>query len=468
MAEAAEQSCARDGGGPRRVLGPIDATCVVVGAIIGVGIFFTPSSVAAAAGSSNMTLVAWGVGGIIALLGALTFAELGGMYQRNGGQYEMLRDAFGPLPAFMFVFCNATAVQTGAIAAIAMICADRLVLAATGSAPEAGVQLGLSIVLIAGLVGANVVGVRWGSRIQNFTVYAKLATLGAVIAIAVFAAPDGQKTAQTIVQTDAAVTVGNGALATLGVLFAALVPAFFAFGGWQHAIWISGEVKRPGRNVPLAIVVGVAIVATVYFVVNWAYLRLLGYEGVVSSSAAAAESVGVVWRGAGRVIAGAVAVSAFGVLNAQFLSGPRLIFGMAQDGRFFEPFGKVSKRWGTPILAIALLGVMATALLWATSLSSSADKSIGLLLTGVVFVDALFLALTGASLVILRLKRPGADRPVHVPVYPLVPVLFVLSEVGILIGAWLVSEQRIAAAVGAAWIIVAGVVFLLFFRKASH
>lgn len=453
MAEAAERPCVRDDGGPRRVLGPIDATCVVVGAIIGVGIFFTPSSVAGLAGSGAMAMLAWGIGGAIAMCGALTFAELGGMYQRNGGQYEMLRDAYGPLPAFMFVFCNATAVQAGAIGIIAMICADRLVLAATGGEADSTGKLLIAVALVVGLVGANIMGVRWGARIQNLTVFAKLGVLAAVAAVAVFMAPE-------VVEIAATAEEGSGAGA-VGMIFAALVPAFFAFGGWQHALWIAGEVRRPGRNLPLAIVGGVAIVSVVYLAVNWAYLRLLGYEGVVSSEAVASKAVGAVWSvGGERVVAGAVAVSAFGVLNAQFLSGPRLIYGMARDGRFFAPFARVSGTRGTPVAAIVLLGVLALALLFLAGFDAL-DR----LLTGVVFVDGVFMALTGASLIVLRFRRANAERAVRVIGYPVVPVLFVLGEMAILVGAWLVPERRSAAVLGLAWIVAAAVCYFVFFRR---
>ncbi|MCH7701174.1 MAG: amino acid permease, partial [Planctomycetes bacterium] len=147
----------------KRVLGPFDVTCVVVGSIIGVGIFFVPSEVAHAAGSGRLTMIAWACGGAIALMGALTFAELGGLYPNTGGQYEVLRDAYGPLPAFLFVFCNATAVQTGGMAIIATICAKYLALAVSGAVPGTVGLIFLASALIVGLVAANAIGVRWGA-----------------------------------------------------------------------------------------------------------------------------------------------------------------------------------------------------------------------------------------------------------------------------------------------------------------
>lgn len=449
-------------GGLKRVLGPIDATCIVVGAIIGVGIFFTPSQVAEIAGSGRVALLAWAVGGAIALAGALTFAELGGLYPRTGGQYEILRDAYGPLPGFLYVFCNATAIQAGAIAIIAMVCSKHLA-GALGKEITGTVHLiSISSILIVGLTMANAAGVRWGARIQNLTVLAKVATLLVVTLLAASAEPAAFETAAEATEG------GAESPGLVRLIFMALVPAFFAFGGWQHALWIAGEVRQPRRNVPLSIVGGVIVVVIAYLLVNWAYLRLLGYEGVTGSTSLAADAVARVWPGTGRqIVAAAVAISAFGVLNAQLLAGPRLIHGMALDGRFFSLFARVSARFGTPLPAILLLGSTSIALLVA-ALAAKEQQALGLLLTGVVFIDGVFFAMTGCALIILRRKRPDADRPVRVPGYPFVPLLFVLGEVGIVLGAYLEPEARKAAIIGAVWIVVAAVFFFAFFRDGSR
>ncbi len=437
----------------KRVLGPVDATCIVVGAIIGVGIFFTPSRVASLAGSGELAMAAWAAGGVIALLGALTFAELGGLYPRSGGQYEILRDAYGTLPAFLFVFCNATAIQAGATAIIAIVCAQNLGIA-VGGEPQGFALVLLAALLIVGLVAANAAGVRWGAGIQNLTVFAKIATLLAVTAIAVAfggAGLGGEPAA------DAGRLVRLG---VFGAIFAALVPTLFSFGGWQHALWIAGEVQRPHRNVPLSIVAGVAIVVTVYMLVNWAYFGLLGFGGVASSQAIAADAVSAVWPGTGaRLVAAAVAVSAFGVLNAQLLSGPRLLYGMARDGRFFRVFAETHARFRTPVPAIALIGGLALVLLVVAG-QSAIDR----LLTGVVFIDGVFFALTGTALLVLRRKRPEARRHVRVPLYPVVPLLFVIGEVAVVTGAVVVSDVRWAPIIGVAWIVAATVCYFVFFR----
>ena len=453
MASESEHRSGTDQG-LKRILGPVDATCIVIGAIIGVGIFSTPSQVAQVAGSGSMALTAWAIGGAIALMGALTFAELGGLYPRTGGQYEILRDAYSPLPAFLFVFCNATAIQAGAIAVIAIICAKHLGLA-IGNEITGTFAMTLSAAgLIVGLTAANALGVRWGSRIQNLTVYAKVLTLIVVTILAIMT-----DAAVTEVVVSESTEQSDSGRAPIVLIFAALVPAFFAFGGWQSALWMAGEIRQPKRNVPLAIVGGVLVVVTIYLLVNWAYLRLLGYDGVVGSQTIAADAVAKAWPNIGRRVAGAaVAVSAFGVLNAQLLGGPRLIYSMANDGRFFRLFAHVNTRFKTPVAAIVLLGLMALVLLIVAG-----QHAVEKLTTGVVFIDSVFFALTGLALIVLRKRRPRAERPMRVPGYPVVPLLFVLGELCILAGALFYSEQRITVLIGVGWILGATLLYFLFF-----
>ena len=438
--------------GLRRVLGPIDATCIVVGAIIGVGIFFTPSQVAEIAQSPGMAMTVWAIGGGIALLGALTFAELGNLYPRSGAQYDILRDAYSPLPAFLFVFCNATAIQAGAIAVIAVICTRHLGVALGFEIANPFALVLIASTLIIGLTAANAVGVRWGSRIQNLTVYAKLLTLLVVTFLAVLSEPMSSSAGAL-----EAIEAPSSAKHPLLLICAALLPAFFAYGGWQHALWMAAEIRQPKRNVPLAIVGGVVIVVTVYLLANWAYLHLLGYQGVVKSKTLAADAVARVWPRSGARLAGAaVAVSAFGVLNAQLLSGPRLIHEMAQDGRLFRSFAYVNRRFNTPLTSIALLGVLALVLLFATR-----HDPVMMLVSNVVFLDAIFFALTGIALILLRRKQRDTPKQSRFPGRVVVPFLFVIGELSILAGALVHRNQQIAALIGVGWIIVGAVLYWL-------
>ncbi|MGQ0626573.1 MAG: APC family permease [Phycisphaerales bacterium] len=443
---------------PARVLGLRDATAVVVGAIIGVGIFFNPAGVARLTESSAHALAAWALAGVIALCGGLTFAALGQRYHANGAQYHLLRDAYGPLSGFLFVFCNATAIQGGAIGVIAFVCAANLLtLAGIESAAGGSTTLIVALVLIVLVVLGNVVGVRSGARIQNLTVAAKVTVLLAIVALAFVGPPGGFASSAPLVSTPgttplAAPAQGSG----FSGIIAALVPAFFAYGGWQHSLWISGEVRDPVRILPRAIIIGVLIVVAVYLSANWAYLALLGHHGVAASKALAADAVATVLpEGGRRAIAAAVAISALGVLNAQLLSGPRLIYGMAVDGRFFKPFARLDRRFHTPSAAIVLLGLTGAALL----LTAGAG-GIDTLTAGAVFVDGIFFVLTGVAL----LRMSSAGQAPLLPGAKVAATVFVLGELGVLTGAFLAESARAAAWGGLAWIAGAAVVYSLYFR----
>jgi APA family basic amino acid/polyamine antiporter len=300
------------------------------------------------------------------------------------------------------------------------------------------------------LVGANVIGVRAGAGVQNATVVLKLATLGAVVALAVLVEP-------------AAAPATGGAIAatpmTFASLFAAVTLTLFAYGGWQQSLWMAGEVRNAERALPRAILIGVAIVVAVYLGANWAYLDLVGFAGVRGAEALAADAISAAFPGAGaRLAAAAVALSAFGVLNAQFLSGPRLTWAMARDGAFFEVFARLSPRFATPVPAILLLGALASALTLGLGLART-----DLLTTGVVVVDAAFFALTGLALPILRRRDPASSRgPAWIAV---AAVTFAILELMAITGSLLQSNVRLVALSGLGWIGAAALVWLACFAR---
>jgi APA family basic amino acid/polyamine antiporter len=435
----------------RRELSVFDSTAVVIGAIIGVGIFFTPSRVAALAGNADFALLTWAFGGLIALLGALTFAELGAMVPRAGGQYELLRDAYGPATGFVYVVCNATATQAGAIGVIAIVCVDNLAVLLTGVMLDPLLTLVCAIGLTVGIAAANAAGVRWGARIQNFTVVAKLLTLVAIGAVALLARPESGEI----------VVVAEPPLHPVAAIAAASVPVLFAFGGWQQVLWMGGEVRQPERTMPIAILVGVGIVIVVYLFANWAYFALLGHAGVAASETLAADAVAVVFGEPGRrAVAAAVAISALGVLNAQLLTGPRLLFALARDGRLWPALGRVHARTGSPTPAIIVLAAASVLLLL-----FAGEGGIGRLLTGVVLIDGVFFGLTGLASLVLARRHPHESRPVRMPGFPLVPALFGIFELGVVVGAWLDPEVRGAATLAAIWIAACLGLYLVRFRK---
>jgi APA family basic amino acid/polyamine antiporter len=433
-----------------RVLGPFSAMAIVIGAIIGIGIFFTPQNVAQTAGSQSLAMTAWAIGGTIAILGALTFAELGGVYSRTAGQYEILRDAFGPVVGFVYVFCNATAVQAGAIAIVAYLSAQNLCVALQVDTDLW--RLPIATAMIVGLTVMNILGVKWGSLAQNVTVIAKLLTILLIVLLAI---GFGKAPAQ-VVSTAPAASPGS-----LGLLFAAAVPTLFSFGGWQQALWVGGEIKNPVRNIPFAILGGVIVVIVAYLSVNWAYFRLLGYASVAESQALAADAVATVWAANGRrFIAAAVAFSAFGVLNAMLLTGSRLICGLSRDGRFFSLFGWVHPRFDTPLTAIGLLGCLGLGMLLIVGFNR-ADQ----LMNGVVLVDTCGFLATGLALIVLRTSRGDIVWPFRTPLFPLIPLLFCVGEMALIYGAFQVEKYRLSAYIGAIWIAAAVVCYFAFFYR---
>jgi len=439
---------------PPRTLGLFDAICVVIGAIIGVGIFFSPGKVAAIAQTPGLALAGWALAGAIAMCGALAFAELGRRRNGPGAQYEVLRDAYGragPFAGFIFVFCNATFVQVGAIAVISVICARNLAIAVNRPDLSDGLLTIMGATLIALITAINIIGVRFGTLVQNATVIGKIFALLAVVALAIFASPLPPIAAATTPPT-------TGQLGIATTLMACLVPAFFAYGGWQQALWIAGEVKDPRRKLPIAILVGTAIVVAVYLLANWAYLSLLGIEKVSVSKSIAADAVATVFPAwGGRAIAAAVTVSAFGVLNAQLLTGPRLIQALAADGRFWRTFATVNPSTRTPVAAIALLGGLAAAIL----LAAGQDR-VDQISAGVVVVDGISFILTAAAVFALRTNEkplPGAY---------LAAALFILGEIGLVIGAHADAASRQAAWIGFGWMAAAAVLYLTVFRRAQN
>jgi basic amino acid/polyamine antiporter, APA family len=422
----------------------------VIGAIIGVGIFFTPKDVANVTGGAGGAMAAWILGGVIALLGAFTFAELGRLRPVAGGQYHVLRDAYGKPAAFLFVFCNLTAVQAGAVAIIAIVCAQNLGVALHGADPASRWVVAVAAAMTWALVGVNVVGVRSGARLQDATVIIKLLTLALLVLVAALVPAGPAPAPAPAIATPL----------TFSALFAGVTLTLFAYGGWQQVLWMAGEVVSARDVVPRSILLGVGIVVVAYLAANWAYLDLLGFTGVRDAGALTADAFSAWSPEIGRrLAAGAVALSAFGVLNAQFLTGPRLTWAMAREGQFFAPFARLDSRFSTPVPAILLLGALSTGLMLGLGL----DRT-DLLTTGVVVVDAVFFALTGLALPVLR-RRAAADR-MGAPWVSVAAVVFAVLELLAIAGSLLERDVRFVALSGLAWVAGAFLVWLAFFRKA--
>jgi APA family basic amino acid/polyamine antiporter len=404
-----------EAGSLRRELGVFSAAMLVVGGIIGSGIFFTPSETAQALPTAGWVLAVWALGGVVAFAGALTYAELGALIPEAGGAYVYIREAFGGLPAFLYGWMSLLLIASGALAAVAMGFAGYVEHFVPIGA--VGGRIAIAAVTIALLSLINYYGVKPGAIVQNIMTVAKVAALGALI-IAGFVLWNRLGIAPPVPDAPpprASLIAGLGA---------AFVPVLFTIGGWQQMNMVAGEIRDPGRNIPRALAIGIAIVVICYLGANAAYLRALGRDGLAISNAVAADAASRMLGPAGATfIAVAAMVSIFGFVNVTILANSRIVFAMSRDGLFLAAAGRVHPRYGSPHIAIVVMAI------WSLARRLLSRGGIGVLLSGVVFADWIFFGLGAASVFVLRRSMPGAPRPYRVPGYPVLPAFFVLAAV---------------------------------------
>jgi APA family basic amino acid/polyamine antiporter len=430
-----------------RRLGLFSATMAVVGGIVGGGIFRTPAAVAERSGSASLVLAVWAVGALVALAGAFCYGELGWRRPRAGGGYVYLREAWGPLPAFLYGWALLLVIATGAIAAVAVTFAD-YTLALAGLPPRLTVPLAVGAIVL--LAGINYLGVRPGAITVNVFTLLKLTALAALIV------------AGLTLGLRAPTPSGSPAPDGYGVraFGAALVPVLFTYGGWQQTNFIAEEIVAPERTLPRALVLGVGIVAAVYLLANVAYLRVLGLAGLAASSAPAADTMRTLLGPAGGTfIAAGIAASTFGFLDLVILVTPRVLQAMAADGVFFPRFAVLHPRHRTPGAAIIAESAWAVVLTLTGTFAQLVDY--------VSFGDWIFFGLTVAGLSRLRAADARAGAPVTaagplVPGYPWTPTFFVAAAVLVVASSVLGSPRN--AAIGTALLLL-GVPAYLWWRR---
>ncbi len=401
-----------------RRLGVFDATMIVMGGIIGAGIFVNPSVVAKQVHTPGLILGAWLIGGAIALIGAFVYAELAARLPGVGGQYVYLREAYHPIVAFLYGWTLLLVVQTGGMAGAAIIF-GRYFRELTGlGIPEqaiAALALGL-------LTAINCFGIRAGSNVQSGLMLTKLGPIIMLVGFGWIAVAPAATTDLTTIP----VSSGGGWQG----LAAAMVPVLFAYGGWQTASFVSGEMRDPRRDLPRGLFIGVAGVIVAYVLVTYVCLRALGPAGLASTATPASEVMrqALGSRGA-KLIACGIAVSTIGFLSQSILTAPRVYFAMARDGLFFRAVARVSHRSRVPVIAIVLQGIWAVIV----ALTGKYDQ----ILNYVVTIDVLFFGLTGAALFVFRAKSDAAREAersfVRVPGHPFTTALFVLACWGLAI-----------------------------------
>jgi APA family basic amino acid/polyamine antiporter len=400
---------------------------VVIGGIIGAGIFINPYIVAQRLDSGALVLAAWLVGGAVAMAGAFAFAELGSLFPKAGGHYAYLRDAFHPFAGFLYGWALLLMIECGAIAAVAITFAE-YALRFVGREGAAALPLAISAIVIVAII--NYVGVKPGSRTLNLFVILK--TLALVLLI-------GAGLLMPVREAPVEAVAMAGESRFLLIAFgAALVPIMFSYGGWQNVNYVAEEIKNPQRNIPIAAIVGTSVVVTVYALVNFVYLKTLGHGGLASTMTPAADTVNALLGTAGdKLIALTIAVSTFGFLDLTMLAPTRVYYAMAADGVFFESVSRLHPRFKTPSLAIVLQTAWAIALALTGTYAQLVDY--------VVFADWIFFGLAAGAVFVFRKKYPLSERPEGIfrtPGYPVLPGLFVLVAIWIVLSVIVSNPVR--------------------------
>jgi APA family basic amino acid/polyamine antiporter len=406
--------------GLARRLGLFDATMLVMGGIIGSGIFMNPSVAARHVHTPFLILTVWALGGLVALAAGFIWAELATVRPEVGGQYAYLREAFHPLVAFLYGWGLLLVIQTGGMAAVAVTFA-RYFRELTNLQMADGV---LAALALASLTIINCLGVRAGGTVQSFLMVLKILAIVALVLCGLFLTTPSVSSGITAIAGGVSSDAGSNlksAFALVTMIGAAMVPVLFAYGGWQTATFVAGEIREPAKNLPRALVIGVTGVVILYLAVNFVCVQVLGVSGLATTTAPASDVMRIALgpRGA-QLIAAGIAISTLGFLSQSMLTAPRVYFAMAEDGLFFDAVGKLSRRTRVPVLAIVMQGSLATVI----ALSGKYEQ----ILNYVVSVDFIFFGLTALCVFIFR-RRLKAERVngtfARVPGHPVTTVLFI-------------------------------------------
>ena len=390
-----------------------DAVAMIVGIVVGAGIFRTPSLVAANAGSELNALLLWLVGGVVSLAGALCYAELTTTYPHTGGDYHYLKRAYGRPLSFLFVWSRITVIQTGSVALLAFVFGDYASQLFRLGDYSSSVYAALVVVVLTGL---NIVGVQLGTRTQNLLTVVEVFSLILVI-VAGLILIDGSGPAATA-------TLVSGSNQSENAIGLAMVFVLLTYGGWNEAAYISAEMKGR-REIARALLLSIALITGLYLLVNWAYLRGLGFSGVTSSEAVAADLMQRALGGNGaRFVSILVAISALTSANASIFTGARTNYAFGRDFRLFRFLGRWQEGGNTPTNSLLVQGTIALVLVLIGTLTR---RGFATMVEYTAPVFWFFFLMVGLSLIVLRMKNPEMTRPFRVPLYPVVPLFFCAS-----------------------------------------
>ncbi len=435
-----------DDTGLRRQIGLFGLTMIAAGSCIGSGIFITPSDVAHQLGNTPAILCVWFLGGIVAITGSLTFAELAGRFPHSGGVYVFIRESYGRLWAFLYGWCILTVITSGAIAALSLTLARYI----SALVPlSSGGQIVVGISAITAVTVLNITGVKSGALFSAASTVCKLAGIAGIVLAGIFLGSTISDSASVagVSHTHASV-LGGFALAMIGVLW--------SYGGWHHASYVAAETKTASRIVPVAMIIGASIVTVTYLLSNWAYLRLLPLETLASSQAVAADALNSVMHGGAFMIAVLIAIATFGSIGIYTLTAPRIYHRMASDGTFFNKLAILHPRYRTPVWAIGVQSGWAIILLlmWSTFEN---------LITYVVFMDWVFMILAALSIFYFRKKEGNSDAAgFRTPWYPLTPCIFIGISIWFIVYTLIGKPVQAIAGIG---LLIIGLPVYLISRK---
>jgi len=428
-----------------RVLALRELILIVVGTVIGSGIFIVPATTLQQTGGLiGPALLVWSIAGVLTLLGALTYGELGAMNPQAGGLYVYIRDAFGRLPAFLYGWTLFFVIGSGSVATLAVAASSYLGELLPLTPPLAKV---VAILAIAGIAVVNVKGTHEGAAVQDWTTLLKA---GAIVVMSAILIAGGSG----FVRGEIPVWPERMTGSLLSGVGLAMIGVLWAYEGWQYVTFSAGEALDPQRTFPRGIIIGTVALIAIYLLANVAYVAALGPTAAAASDRIAADAVGaLLGPAAGKLIAAMIVMSMIGAANGITLTAPRVFYAMARDGLFFRRLAEVHPRFGTPAFAII------AGSLWAMVLA--ATGTFEQLLTYVVFAGWIFYALGALSIFAYRRRHPDASRPFRVPGYPITPILFVISAAAIVVNTLLTQPAR--AAVGLA-VVLAGAPFFFIWR----
>jgi len=418
---------------PRATFGVADAIAMIVGIVIGAGIFKAPAIVAGSVSSQEVFIALWVAGGVISLVGALCYAELGSAYPNAGGEYYFLTRAFGGWLGFLFAWARMSVVQTGAIAAIAFVFGDY----ATQLLPlGAKSPVIYALLAVAAITALNVMGTRQSRRLQN------VLTAGLALAVTAVIVAGLGYAGRPVAPAAPAVSSSGPMFSQLALIF-----ILFTYGGWNEAAYLTADIRNARRNIVRALVLGILGVTVIYVLLNLAYLNVLGLDGMKASKAVAADLMQSALGGAGAVVLSLIVMAAsLSTLNATVFTGARTNYALGRDHSLFRLMGVWREQSNTPVNALLVQGAVALVLVLLAARTPDGFETMVAYTAPAFF---LFFLLTAISLFVLRRQAPAVENPYRVPLYPLTPLLFVATCAFMLYSTFMYALSKDPSSIGA-------------------